>query len=318
MNNNIAVATAGTFAILVASAADAQMPVMANGRPDIRAQAMTTQAVLRAQWAERVRLGQAPATGTEPSLTGGRVLTPSVDVTKAPGLPELQLAFNTGTVGIANLQVELSSPSGSHNFFANIVLPSYPPPSGKLVISALLAPEAVMSGFGLYAEPGTWTVSAVELFSQDGQFIYYGGSQIAALFTGPASVDVVNPGTPDTTQPVAGHGAILTPTVSLSNAQPYAAVKLSATDNLSGVSYGGVGFSLAENPSTTFSLSGQFDAPKPKGTLVLSYLLPSAQTTGQYSISSYFVCDYAANCLYDNTPAGIAAHFDRTVIKVTQ
>ena len=312
-----AFALAGTLAALLVSGADAQVTFQPGSRADIRAQALATQAALRAQWAERVRRGLVPATGTEPSLTGGRVLTPSVDVTKAPGVPEIQLNLNTGTIGVSNVQVGLISPSGKHSLFSNINLPIYPPPAGKLVLKTLVSSEAPVSVLGLYAEPGSWTIDLVEIFSQDGQLAFYNAAQIAVLFNGPASVDVTNPGTPDTTPPVAGHGTILTPTISLSSTQPYAAVKLVGTDNLSGVSSGGVTFSLAGNPAAIFSVSGQFDAPPRKGTLTLSYLLPPSLTTGVYNITSYDLCDYANNCLSDSTPAGIAAHFDKTTITVT-
>lgn len=314
-----AYALAGTAVALLASAAHAQVAGLPRTPQDIRAQTVAAQTALRAQWAKRVERGSVPATGTEPSLVAGRVLTPSVDVTKAPDVPEVQLTFNTGTVGISGIQVELMSPSGNHALVAGINVPTYPPPSGKLVIKSLLSSPFSNGGLGLYAEPGTWVIAFIQFISQDGQVTFLGASQLASLFKGPASVGVVNPGTPDFTLPVAGHGTILTPTVSLSSAQPYAAVKLSATDNLSGVFTGDVGFSLPGNPSptTSFSVYGQFDAPLLKGTLILSDLLPSSLTTGAYTINSYYVCDYANNCLYDNTPAGIAAHFDKTTITVT-
>jgi hypothetical protein len=275
-------------------------------------------AMLRAHWAERVARGEAPATVVEPSVAAGKILTPAIDVTKAPGLPEIQLTLKSGTAGLDSVQVTLSSPSGAHSLFASVALPSYPPGHTMFVINSLLQSPFTNSALGLYAEPGAWSISGILLLSGDSQFISYGPAQIATLFPGGATVQVANPGTPDVKPPVPGHGTILTSTVSLSSAEPYAAVRLNAKDDVSGIYSGSVNFSAPGGYPNVFGVYGTIDAPVLSGSLTMSNALSSGLTPGTYTIDGFTLCDYAGNCVSDSDSADIDKHFGSTTISVTQ
>ena len=274
-------------------------------------------ASLRAHWAELVARGKAPAKIVEPSVAGGKILTPKVNVTREPGVPEIQITVKSGTVGISGLQVTASPPSGSGSVIANISLPAYPPGQSTITVKSLIQSPFSSSALGLYAQPGVWSISQILLATEDGNFIIYGPAQIASLFSGGATFTLVNPNTPDITPPVAGLGTILTPSVSLSSSAPTAAAQLAATDDVSGVSNGEVTFTAPGDGFSQFSVFKAKDAPARSATLVMSDLLSSSLATGTYTISSFSICDYAGNCLFDSAPADIAKHFSSTTISVT-
>jgi hypothetical protein len=260
---------------------------------------------------------QAPAKVKNPSLLAGKILTPSIDVTKAPGLPEVQLTFRAGTNGFGSAIVTLSSPSSLHSASTNIGFPAYPPDPSRAVVKTLLQ---LSSGFNtptLYLPAGNWSISQITIFTPN-VFppITYSGTQLAALFPQGTIITVANPNTPDVKPPVAGDGTIVTPTVSLSSSNPYAVVKMKARDDVSGIVSGGVTF-IGPSGAGEFSVYTSLGAPIKSGTLVESSPLSSTQATGTYVINGFYVCDYAGNCLNDNNPADINEHFSSTMITVT-
>ena len=273
-------------------------------------------AELRARWDARVAAGQAPANPTEPSITSGKILTASVDVTKPPGVPAIQLTLDSGTAGVYGGTATLLSPDGNHLVFAQIFVPDYPPAPTHYAFSTLLQSSFISGSLGLYAQPGTWTIQSIDLGSGDGHFISYGNAQLAALFHAPAAFTVINPNPVDTKPPAIGNGTILTPTVSLSAPHPFALIRLPVADNLSGVA----NVSILFNPSNVgfgLSISAAPGVPLKRGVLTADYELPATLATGTYTIISVIVCGAAANCSTLNTPAAIAEHFKSTTITVT-
>lgn len=83
---------------------------------DPRAMMLERAAALRAAWA--AKSAPIPSTTENPSVISGKVLTPTIDVQKAPGLPTIQLTIASGTVGADGLQISLVSPSGGHTLFS--------------------------------------------------------------------------------------------------------------------------------------------------------------------------------------------------------
>jgi hypothetical protein len=313
-----ALAFSATALFAASATAQPSLTPTDNQQKMVPAQMVRQAEMLRARWAELVARGEAPATVVEPAVTAGKILTASIDVTKAPGLPEIQLTLKSGTVGLESVQVTLSSPSGAHALFASVTLPSYPPGQTKFVINSLLQSPFTNSALGLYAEPGGWSISGILILSGDSQFISYGPAQIATLFPAGATVQVANSGTPDVKPPVPGHGTILTSTVSLSSAEPFAAVKLNGKDDVSGIYSGSVNFSAPGGYPNVFGVYGAIDAPVLSGSLTMSNALSSSLTPGTYTIDSFSLCDYAGNCVSDSDSADIDKHFGTTTISVTQ
>lgn len=280
--------------------------------------ALHLSAQLRADWARRTALGETPNTIVEPSITAGKVLTSVVDVTKAPGVPAIQLTIAAGTVGVSSLSVNMMSASGLNGQLSLISLPPFPvEPATETVKLQLLPAFYLNPGFGLYAQPGAWAVSGVSLYSADGTTVSYSAASLAGLFPS-VVVNVVNSGTPDATPPTVGTGSILTPSVSLSSALPYFAARLAVADNLSGVTNFTIGIVPpgANFPTTDALASITF--PIKHGQSVAFTRLPMNSALGTYTISQFTVCDVAQNCLNRTTPADIQAAFGATTFQVTQ
>jgi hypothetical protein len=271
---------------------------------------------LRAQWARLVADGGAPLVITEPSLVAGKVVTPRIFIGRPPGIPQVELELDAGTVGADSVNVQMTSPSGAHSVQAFYVsLPLYPPQSRHMKFTLQINSPFSSGGFGLYTEAGKWTVQSVSVNSKDGNTVNYNGSELASVFPN-ATVDIVNR-TEDVTPPTVGSGAILTPTVSLSSTSPLFAASLAAADALSGVA--SVGLTI-QPPGTGFPLYAYVNlaAPLLKGTAYPAVSFTTQSVTGTYSITGYSVCDYAGNCVSDNVAADIKKTFGSTMFEVTQ
>ncbi len=273
---------------------------------------------LRNEWAARKAAGATPATLVEPSVVAGAVLTPSVNVAVAPGVPALQLTLKSGTVGVSSLIATLTSPDGRHNISTSFVNPpAYPPEPAKQTLKFTVASPFSDYGFGFYTEPGAWMLTNVTLFTKDGQVIDYGSNQLAVLFSS-TIVNVVNNGTPDTTPPSATKGMILTPTVSLGSASPTFAARLNAKDDISGVASIGIG--IAGPAGSNFNTSAYVEViyPATKGSFVSSTQLVQGNPVGTYTITSIGICDVAQNCVYDDSAADIMNLLGTTTFNVTK
>ena len=272
-------------------------------------------AALKKAWAQRVARDPGLATAAvEPSLLSGRVVTPVVNVLKAPGLATIEIKYDGGTVGLAQVQVVIQSPSGAHSFLSISQLPSYPPLTGTRAAQIELIP-AFGAGFGLYAEPGKWTIENLTLQSIDGTFVTYGGQQLAAVFPNSA-IPVENPGTPDTQPPSVVGGKLITSTVSLSGTSPYFVAQLAAKDNLSGVNSVSVELQPPDGNFPVYA-NGGATAPQLKRTLDAGYLLTSASPTGTWLIIGFGACDFAGNCFNDTSSADVQKLFGTTTFSVT-
>ena len=280
-----------------------------------RAQALTD--ALRNQWAERKAAGLTPAVVTEPSLVAGAILTPSIDVGVAPGVPALQITVKAGTVGLNAFIATIASPDGLHSVSTSFLTPpAYPAEPAKQTIKFVIASPFSNSGFGLYTVPGRWMLSSVTLFTKDGQIVEYGPGQLPALFPS-TTVNVTNNGTPDSAPPTARKGVVLTPTVSLSAAAPVFAARVYVKDDVSGV--GSVNIGIAGPAGTNFS-TGAYDQPLDpvtEGSAIPSATLPANSPVGTYTITSFGVCDVAQNCTFVDSQAEIEALFGTTTFTVT-
>ncbi len=267
-----------------------------------------------------VLLAPASYAATEPAITAGRIITPSIDVSQPPGQIAISLTLKYGTVGISTILPAFTSPDGSHSISNFVSPPASPIQAPPKTFTVQIASPFANGGLGIYSEPGAWTLTSILLIAKDNTTVSYTGTQLAALFPSLA-VNVTNNGTPDTTPPTISHGLILTPTVSISGANPYFAARMAVADTISGVADASIGFN-APAPNGGFPMGGSAYvttlAPLGQGDVTaVSQAFTTGAPTGTYTITNYTVCDYANNCLFETTPAEIKKRFGTTTFEVT-
>ncbi len=245
------------------------------------------------------------------------ILTPTIDVTKAPGTPAIELTLKAGTVGAAFVTLGIESPSHMH-FYQNsggLTIAPYPKETSSETVKFQLGYPFADGSSSLYTAPGAWQLYTLNIISNDGTNITYSGQTLAALFPS-LVVNVQNSATPDTTPPSIGKGTVLTPDVSASGSSPYFAIRLAAHDKVSGVSSVGV---VVANEANTFGFQTNSNVGLPATSAnVVSYaMLPAGTAPGTYNINTIFVCDFAGNCNILNTPAQVGAALGATTFQVT-
>jgi hypothetical protein len=285
--------------------------------PDSKVHALIVEraAQLRAAWAAS---GPHPSTVIYPSVTSGRILTPSVDVQKAPGQAIVRLTIASGLVGASSVSITLTSPSGKHAV-TNLsgYLPAYPV-AAKQTFDFLVQSPFANGGLGPYSESGPWKLTQVMLTPDDGNFITYSGDLLTVLFPS-LTVNVKNANPADITPPTFGVGKIMTPAVSLSAATPVFAVRLPVADDLSGVT--NVSISILPPGATFPSLAAYaaLTAPARKASVVASMQFNKTKNVpGIYTINSISVCDFASNCREETAPAAIRKALGARTFRVTE
>jgi hypothetical protein len=315
MKRNLIISALG-IGLLFCSAGSRAQPLAPQSQADmVRARLAARSAILRAEWAARTARGDVPAKIVEPYLMGGTIVTPNINVTAAPGLPEVQLQLNAGNVGIDSVSATIVSPSGMKGIVTIYSLPDFPPEPHKQSLMLQLKPIFANLGFGLYSESGAWTLQSVSLSFKDDNSHDYTGQELASLFPS-LIINVTNPNPADITPPAFGKGKILTRSISLGAASPYFAAKLAVADDVSGVA----NLNLQITPPN----GGQFDgpsaippAPVVNGTLVPAVGIPPGSPTGTYTITAISLCDVAGNCAFDANAADIKHAFGTTTFQVT-
>jgi hypothetical protein len=253
-----------------------------------------------------------------PSVTSGKILTPALNVTVAPAAPGINVGYQTGPGGLGALDAEYVSNSTGQR-----LLSYYTAPKGALTASSasitVRQPNGSGDGLydggalGLYAAPGTWTLVALTIVDQAGNFQTYNQSQLAPLFPS-LTITVTNPLTPDTAAPVVSAGKILTPTVHLSSAYPVFEVNLTMSDNLSGVYL--IFLCVLAPSSTAGHCSPNWPHVPALTGSVNAYVGLSGVPKGTWTIQSLSVCDVAGNCIDNDTPPEIMALFGTTTFTV--
>jgi len=251
-----------------------------------------------------------PATSTLPTISSGKILTPTVDVQTAPAAPAISVTFKTGAAGLESIYAYFypSTSGGSFTEEYSVPYQSKGPTKGTI---------AMQSGhFSLYAAPGNWTLSYLYIYDQAGNATYYGPSQLASLFPSVA-IAVTNNGTTDANPPTVSAGAILTPKVSLSSAHPTFDVSLTLADDVSGVAETVI-FLTPPGVSGGCGYNNYPPSPVLSGTITNygSLACFGTPSTGTWTIDGYLVCDAAGNCLDDQSPADVKALFGKNTFKV--
>ena len=237
------------------------------------------------------------------AVTSGQILTATVDVTKPPAAPKVQLHLKGGPAYFSFTWIGPSGEAFTQAFRGN------PAPSTE-TFQGLdpIAPEstAPKNVFGLYTEPGTWTLSSLYICSL-ANCVTYTSSQLAALFDG-LTFQVTNPNPPDITPPVIAGAKITTPTVSISGGGKLA-IEMGVTDNLSGVSQVEVDASLSQSFSYVSAYFFVDSTVFLRGNLALTGTIQSGSPTGTYTVSRIFLRDVAGNQTYVTDPAELSKLF---------
>ena len=146
------------FLTVSAQLADDSSILASSSTPESKLHALIVEraAKLRVAWAAS---GPHSSTAVGPSITSGRILTPSVDVQKAPGQAIVQVTIASGSIGASSVAVTLTSPSGKHtvtNLSAD--LPTYPVAT-KQTFDILVESPFANGGLGPYSESGPWKIT---------------------------------------------------------------------------------------------------------------------------------------------------------------
>jgi len=216
-----------TFALRGAAAlcavASLAVPVLS------RAAGMTPEAMHRvAAMDRRAALGEV-ATPRSQSTAAGPTLTAfhadaSVNAALSGAQLKVTLSATGASAGITEVSIYAVSPNGQRATYAG---PSVGFPSNDVTTTVGLT-------FGVYSQPGTWTITQVVLYDDAGNYTVYDHDQVAALGDASFTVTNANPRALDLTPPTLVGGRILTPTVKLTpGANPidtWAGVQVKLTD----------------------------------------------------------------------------------------
>jgi hypothetical protein len=267
-------------------------------------------ATLRRAWLTSGRGAEAA-----PAIIAGKLLTPNLNVAIAPAAPEISVKFQAAA-GLSVITACIASNTTTQQICFSYQAPYGPkaPTEGNLKVEQ---PFGVGLGDGsltLYSAPGAWSLSFLSITDMSGASVDYDQSQIATLFPGGSTINVTNSGTPDTSPPVLLAGKVLTRIVKLSSAYPGFGADLTVSDNLSGI---GITCVVVSDPDGNEYYCDENLPPSPHSREVHAgtYIGASA-ATGAYTITSYFVCDVAGNCLFDSNSADIQSLFGATTFKV--
>jgi len=263
-----------------------------------------------------------PATDTPrisippPSITGGKIITPTLDVSKPNAYIKLSVEISAqGQYALSSFG--LTSPSGEIYTVLGEILPPGTT-SGTVAagtssslnggrISGPGGPTTTLNEPVGYLQPGTYTITSAGIEDYAGNTTSYDASQIAALFNG-NTITIVNPNTPDYTPPKIVSAAILTRKVSRSAPLPYVAIRMNATDDYSGVA-SLEAFAITGAPGGGVEPAATAAPPFTKGSLTTFMQVAPTLPTGTYLIDELYACDAAGNCLVDANPTDINAIF---------
>jgi len=251
-----------------------------------------------------------------PSITGGEILTSILDVSKPNATIKLSVDISApGQYKVCAFF--LTSPAGTTYFVSGDIRPpgttsgtvaagtgdlltgSDPPAPGVSTMSDEL------NG---YLQPGTYTLTAAEIADYAGNTTSYDASQIATLFNG-NTITIVNHNPPDYTPPKIVSADILTRKISRSGSLPTIAIRMTATDDYSGVaSLEAIAFTGA--PGGSVGPTATAAIPFTKGSLTTFMRIDPTLPTGTYVIEELYACDAAGNCTLDANPNDMQTIFN--------
>jgi hypothetical protein len=248
---------------------------------------------------------QAPAGGSGyPRVSAGEIVSPTLNVATAPGLaPEIEIWFHA-PAGLLYTIATFTSPHGqtldSPYYYAG-----YKPPTH----SSLTFQASQPSGARLYAEPGLWTLTSLEIVDLKYQATTYSAKKLAKLFP-ETTINVINNGAPDFTPPTISAGEILTHRVNLANPNAAFKANLSATDAGSGVATPIIVVNTSKTQQYAYQASQVLPLPSNGGTFDIT--IPSlvfAAFPGEWYVVAYGATDVAGNMFFEDRPEKVKAAF---------
>lgn len=250
-----------------------------------------------------------PSLASGPVLVSGRILTPVLRVGLAPDTPRILIGF-AAPAGLQSARFEFTSPDGTASFQTGYGASVPQWTSGNLII------ENPGDDFGLYAAPGTWTMSYAFLCDWANVCAEYSGAQVATLFPS-ASFTVKNLNQADTAPPSLISARLLTPKIGLSSASPYLKILVSASDAGTGVALTSVDLLGPDNSSS--SVIGVPPAPARNAEILVGQSFAQVQNvkTGIWTVSSICASDVAKNTYCTQSAAEVQALLGTTKFEIT-
>ncbi len=324
MRQSIVSRAAVAIAVLFAVGWAAQSPSTAQTStlpPDLAELLMQNRAAVQglapglAQPGELLRRPAASTGAAPPKIVAAKILTPTVNVQKAPAAPAIRFTYSApaalfSIVGI----IRSGSALQIHAPFLQEYLMGYGPAlpidkSGSI---------AVQSGpMNLYARPGPWTIAQLSIQDFAGRLVTYSGNELAKIIRNP-TFQVVNAGTPDVMPPTVSAGKLRTPRVSLSSGTPFFGASFTVADDLSGVSEI---FILLAGPKSNLSVLAAGFPPSPvlNGDIITGADMSSFKDgVGIWTMTVVQICDAATSCLFEATPTAIKQLLGTTTFMLTK
>jgi hypothetical protein len=236
-----------------------------------------------------------PPPAGNPKITAAKILTPSVNVQRAPGQPEFQVAFTAGRPGLGVITVSYAGPSPSNKDDASTeIVFNDAPRSGTVKLMEVF--PGLGGGLNLYSAPGTWTVNTIFVEDNANNCTEYSGGALKAVLPTP-TFTVVNTGTPDTQAPSILSATIATPTISRSASFPYLRVIADVSDDISGVISATFTFQTSgSSPSYLYASTSNAETPVKNGALATGAAISPSTPVGTYRITSVEICNVNFTC----------------------
>ncbi len=270
----------------------------------------------------------APPTASTCQVTGGKILTPKLNLTNQPAAPEVQVSFSgCPAEGISEIFVYFY-PTITGQYLYSFYDPSTyssPPQTHGTVAFQVVGGSYGYGEFNVFSAPGTWTLENLYIYDRTGNYRSYGQANLAALFPN-VTIKLVNKLKPDTAPPLFTAAQVLTPMVSKSSSWPAFGAKLTLSDDVSGVSSTSVTVCPpAGSSASCVGWNSYVSVPVLSGNVKdYDYLCDpsthdcSAVPKGTWTIYGYGACDVANNCASDYNAADIMALFGTTTFRVTK
>lgn len=234
-----------------------------------------------------------------PALFAFSILTPIVDMDSGDDKARFALTTLDNAAGVKLVEITLTSPSGS-TIEGSVTVENSTP---------VLYTEFATDTFNKYAEAGIWTVSELKITDAAGSSLSLDTAYLTALDY-PTTVTLINANS-DPDKPSLLNFEILTPTVDVSGATPYASYRFQVTDSPAGVarmaatlqSPSGSQFRIGEKTLATENQTSVDEQIDSESFDVYSEL-------GTWTVTSVTISDHAGNVLQletaDLTTSGFA------------
>jgi hypothetical protein len=241
------------------------------------------------------------------AILSGRIVTPVLNVYKAPATPGVRFKFDA-PFAAALVNFGFVSPSGQTYYAAYF---AYAPNATHGTLDA----QYVYLPLSPYAEAGTWTLTSARIIDYHDNEVDYDAAQLASMFPS-TTMTVVNDKTSDNVAPTVSAGHILTRVVHAAKPSALFGISFTVADNLSGVSE--FLFNLqapdGSGPYTAFALG---EPPVLNGSKSV-YMDMTGQQPGTWTITGYQFFDVAGNTLTDNNSADVIKLLGTNKFKVVE